>query len=136
MVSDIWGFAESTEKPIRVHGRKPQISDTAKVRSKFTLRERLQETPKPHSGNPIISPELIENLQISNLIRMITWCEHWGHRGGLNLVQNFYYQFLIIMPSYLLICGRPPFHTMLLRRIVIIQCLVKIRFYEGLAADM
>jgi hypothetical protein len=32
------------------------------VRSKFTLRERLQETPEPHSRNPIISPGLIEKL--------------------------------------------------------------------------
>jgi len=42
--------------------RKPQISTTANVRSKFTLRERLKQTPEPHSRNPIISPELIEKL--------------------------------------------------------------------------
>jgi hypothetical protein len=59
-VADIWGFAESTEKPIRAHGRKPQISPTAKVRSKSTLRERLQETPEPHSKNAISSPGLFE----------------------------------------------------------------------------
>jgi len=61
-VADIWGFAKSTEKLIWLIRRKPQISTTAKVRSKFTLRERLQETPKPHSRNPIISPGLIEKL--------------------------------------------------------------------------
>jgi len=61
-VADIWGFAESTEKSIRVHGRKPQISPTAKVKSKSTLRERLRETPEPHSRNPIISPGLFEKL--------------------------------------------------------------------------
>ncbi len=27
------------------------------------MRERLQETPEPHSRNPIISPEFIEKLQ-------------------------------------------------------------------------
>jgi hypothetical protein len=42
--------------------RKPQISTTAKVRGKSTLRERLQETPEPHPRNPIISPGLIEKL--------------------------------------------------------------------------
>ena len=42
--------------------RKPQISTSAKVRSKSTLRESLQETPEPHSKNPIISPGLIEKL--------------------------------------------------------------------------
>ncbi len=47
--------------------RKPQISATAKVRSKSTLRERLQETPEPHSKYPIISPELIEKLHFSGL---------------------------------------------------------------------
>jgi len=36
--------------------------DSANVRRKFTLRERLQETPESHSRNPIISPELIEKL--------------------------------------------------------------------------
>jgi hypothetical protein len=61
-VADIWGFAESMERPIRLHWEKPQISPTAKLRSKFTLRERLQETPEPHSRNPIISPGLIEKL--------------------------------------------------------------------------
>jgi hypothetical protein len=44
--------------------RKPQISTTAKVRGKSTLRERLQETPEPHPRNPIISPGLIEKLPI------------------------------------------------------------------------
>jgi len=61
-VADIWGFGESMEKPIRVHGKKPQISTTAKVRRKSTLRERLQETPEPHSRGPIISSGLIEKL--------------------------------------------------------------------------
>jgi len=46
-------------------GRKPQISATAEMRDKFTLRERLQETPEPHSRNPVISPEFIEKLQIA-----------------------------------------------------------------------
>jgi hypothetical protein len=63
-VADIWGFAKSTEKLIWLIRRKPQISTTAKVRSKCTLRERLQETPEPHSRNPIISPGLIEKLPI------------------------------------------------------------------------
>jgi len=67
MVADIWGFAKSTEKPIRVHGRKPQISATAKERRKFTLRERLQETPKPHFRNSVISPGLIEKLHFLSL---------------------------------------------------------------------
>jgi len=62
-VADIWGFAETMEKPIGFIGRKPQISTTAKVRGKFTLRERRKETPEPHSKNPIISPEFIEKLQ-------------------------------------------------------------------------
>jgi hypothetical protein len=61
-VADIWGFDESTEKPIRVIRRKPQISATGKVRCKSHLRERLQETPEPHSRYPIISPGLIEKL--------------------------------------------------------------------------
>jgi len=61
-VADIWGFAEGTEKTIRFSGRKPQISSTAKVRSKSTLRERLQEAPKPHSNNPISFPEFVEKL--------------------------------------------------------------------------
>ncbi len=42
-------------------------SATAKVRRKSALRERLQETPEPHSRNPIISPGLIENLQIKHI---------------------------------------------------------------------
>jgi len=50
------------EKLIWLIRRKPQISTTANVRSKFTLRERLQETPEPHSRNPIIPPGLIEKL--------------------------------------------------------------------------
>jgi len=50
------------EKLIGLIRRKPQISTTANVRRKFTLRERLQETPESHSRNPIISPELIEKL--------------------------------------------------------------------------
>jgi hypothetical protein len=62
-VADIWGFAETMEKPIGFIRRKPQISTTAEVRGEFTLRERLQETPEPHSRNPIISPEFIEKLQ-------------------------------------------------------------------------
>jgi len=62
-VADIWGFAKSTEKPIGFIKRKPKISTTAKVRNKFTLRERLKETPEPHSRNPIISPEFIEKLR-------------------------------------------------------------------------
>jgi len=33
------------------------------MRGKFTLRERLQETPEPHSRNPIISSEFIEKLR-------------------------------------------------------------------------
>jgi hypothetical protein len=61
-VADIWGFVGSMEKLIRLIRRKPQISTTAKVRGKFTLRERLQETPEPHSRNTIISPGLIEKL--------------------------------------------------------------------------
>jgi len=71
-VTDIWGFAESTEKPIRVQEEKTspswrpyepeaQISATAKMRSKFTLRERLQETPEPHSRNLIILPDLLRS---------------------------------------------------------------------------
>jgi len=75
-VADIWGFAKSMEKPIRVQEEKTspswrpyepeaQISATAKIRSKSTLRERLQETPEPHSRNPISSPGLIEKLQVS-----------------------------------------------------------------------
>jgi hypothetical protein len=59
-VADIWGFAETMEKPIGFIRRKPQISTTAEVRGKFTLRERLQETPEPHSRILIISPGLIE----------------------------------------------------------------------------
>jgi hypothetical protein len=62
-VADIWGFDESREKPIGFRRKKPQISATAKVRGKFTLRERLKETPEPHSRNPILSPELIEKLR-------------------------------------------------------------------------
>jgi len=72
-VADIWGFAGSTEKPIRVQKEKTspswrpsepeaQISATAKVRSKSTLRERLKETPEPHSRNPIIFPGVVEKL--------------------------------------------------------------------------
>jgi hypothetical protein len=57
-VADIWGFDESTEKPIRVFRRKPKISATAKERCKSLLRERLQETPEPHSSYPIVSPGL------------------------------------------------------------------------------
>jgi hypothetical protein len=64
-VADIWGFAKSMEKLIRLIRRKPQISTTAEVRGKFTLREPLQETPEPHSRNPIISPGIIEKLQSS-----------------------------------------------------------------------
>jgi hypothetical protein len=30
------------------------------------LRERLQETPEPHSRIPIISPEFIEKLHLNN----------------------------------------------------------------------
>jgi len=63
-VADIWGFDKSTEKPIRVIGRKPQISPTAKMRSKSILRERLQETPEPHSRNLVISPGLIEKVAV------------------------------------------------------------------------
>jgi len=37
------------------------------VRGKFTLRERLQETPEPHSRNPIIFLGLIEKLPIMNI---------------------------------------------------------------------
>jgi len=62
-VADIWGFAETMEKPIGFIRRKPQISTTAEVRGKFTLRERRKETPEPHSRNPILSPELIEKLR-------------------------------------------------------------------------
>jgi len=62
-VADIWGFAETMEKPIGFIRRKPQISTTAEVKGKFTLRERRKETPEPHSKNPIISPEFIEKLQ-------------------------------------------------------------------------
>jgi len=62
-VADTWGFAESMEKLIGLIRRKSQISTTANVRRKFTLRERLKETPKPHSRNPIISPGLIEKLR-------------------------------------------------------------------------
>jgi len=51
------------EKLIGLIRRKPQISTTANVRRKFTLRERLQETPESHPRNPIISPELIEKLR-------------------------------------------------------------------------
>ncbi|MBL7211355.1 MAG: hypothetical protein ISS61_03115 [Desulfobacteraceae bacterium] len=51
------------EKLIGLIRRKPQIPTTANVRRKFTLRERLKETPKPHSRNPIISPGLIEKLR-------------------------------------------------------------------------
>jgi hypothetical protein len=51
------------EKLIGLIRRKPQISTTANVRRKFTLRERLQETPESHSRNPIISPEIIEKLR-------------------------------------------------------------------------
>jgi len=63
-VVDIWGFAEMMEKPIGFIGRKPQISTTAEMRGKFTLRERLQKTPEPHSRNPVISPDFIEKLHI------------------------------------------------------------------------
>jgi hypothetical protein len=63
-VAEIWGFDESMEKPIRVIRRKPQISATAKVRSKSILRERRRETPEPHSRTPIISPGLIEKSLI------------------------------------------------------------------------
>jgi len=61
-VADIWGFAETMEKPIGFSGRKLKISTTAEVRNKFTLRERLQETPEFHSKNPIISLEFVEKL--------------------------------------------------------------------------
>jgi hypothetical protein len=64
-VVDIWGFAETMEKPIVCIGRKPKISTTAEVRSKFTLRERLQETPELHYKNPIISPEFVEKVSES-----------------------------------------------------------------------
>ncbi len=67
-MADIWGFAKSTENLIWLIRRKPQISTTANVRSKFTLRERLQETPEPHSRNPLISPGLIEKL-LSTLLK-------------------------------------------------------------------
>jgi hypothetical protein len=70
-VADIWGFAETMEKPIGLIRRKPQISTTAEVRGKFILRERLQETPEPHSGNPIISPEFIEKLLLIVLHRAL-----------------------------------------------------------------
>jgi len=70
-VADIWGFAKSMEKLIRLIRRKPQISTTAEVRGKFTLRERLQETPEPHSRNPIISPELIEKSLLLKLTHLI-----------------------------------------------------------------
>ena len=76
-MADIWGFAKSTEKLIWLIRRKPQISTTAKVRRKFTLRERLQETPEPHSRNPIISPGLIEKLPLAAL-DMILDGLNWG----------------------------------------------------------
>jgi len=63
-VADIWGFAETMEKQIGFIGRKPQISTTTKGRSKFTLRERLKETPEPHSRNLVPSLELIEKLPL------------------------------------------------------------------------
>jgi len=66
-VADIWSFAETMEKTIGFIRRTPQISTTAEVRGKFTLRERLQETPEPHSRNPIISPEFIEKLPLFGL---------------------------------------------------------------------
>ena len=82
-MADIWGFGKSTEKLIRVHWEKTspswrpyepeaQISTTAELRGKFTLREHLQETPEPHSRNPIISPGLIEKLLLMVLLR-ISW---------------------------------------------------------------
>jgi hypothetical protein len=55
------------EKPIGFIRRKSQISTTAEGRGKFTLRERPQETPEPHSRIPIISSEFIEKLQINNI---------------------------------------------------------------------
>jgi len=61
-VVDIWGFAETMEKLIGFIRRKPQISTTAEVRGKFTLRERRKEIPEPPSRIAIISPELIEKL--------------------------------------------------------------------------
>ena len=45
-----------------------QISASAKVRSKFTLSERLQKTPESHSRNSIISPGLIEKLPVFDLL--------------------------------------------------------------------
>ncbi|MBL7213237.1 MAG: hypothetical protein ISS61_12735 [Desulfobacteraceae bacterium] len=63
-MADIWGFAETMEKQIGFIGRKPQISTTAEVRSKFTLRERRKETPEPHSRNLVPSLELIEKLPL------------------------------------------------------------------------
>jgi len=57
-------YREKTSPSWRPYEPEAQISTTANVRSKFTLRERLQETPKPHSRNLVISPGLIEKLQL------------------------------------------------------------------------
>jgi hypothetical protein len=75
-VADIWGFDESTEKSIGVHWGKPHISTTAKMRSKFHLRERLQETPDPTPKILIFLPDSLRSyktcwktvLQFSGLI--------------------------------------------------------------------
>jgi len=54
---------EKTSPSWRAYEPEAQISATAKVRRKFTLRERLQETPEPHTRKAIISPGFIENLK-------------------------------------------------------------------------
>jgi hypothetical protein len=69
-VTDIRGFDESTDKLIRVQEKtspswrpyelEAQISATAKMRGKPTLREHPQETPEPRSRNPVICCGLIE----------------------------------------------------------------------------
>jgi len=50
------------EKLIGGNRRKPQISATAKMMCKSTLRERFQETAKPHSKNAgLVLPELLRS---------------------------------------------------------------------------
>jgi hypothetical protein len=82
-VADIWSFAKSMKKLIGFRRRKPQISATAKMRSKPTLRERRKETPEPHSINPVISSELIEStisflkwLYLCIVLDMKHWFEY------------------------------------------------------------
>jgi len=52
------------EKLIGGNGRKPQISATAKMMCKSALKERFQETAKPHSKNArLVVPKLLRSYE-------------------------------------------------------------------------